>query len=135
MGEFVWRDRYKVITDEITRGAQLEIWNEVQRRGLLSRAGEMIPLDDMEGIAEVVAVYATTAVYECEKNRWKPAKKVLDVELPITHEGFAKLPISLANGWIETAIKDNTLLGFINFPSASAMNISAGNEPPSDNTP
>jgi hypothetical protein len=137
MSEFVWKNRYKIITDEITRGSQISIWNEVRNRGLLSHTldGEAISVEDMEDIAEVVAVYATTAVYECEKNRWKTANKVLDIVLPITPDGFNQLPISLANGWIEAAVKDNTLLSFINFPSASGISIPAGDEAPPDNTP
>lgn len=129
MSEFIWKERYKIICDEITRGAQLDIWNEVKRRGLLDHAGDSLSLDSMEGIAEIIASYATRVVYECEKNRWQEADKVFDAPLPISAENFKTLPLSLANGWIEAALKDNPLLAFVNFPSASVLSLSAGSEP------
>lgn len=136
MSEFIWRNQIKVICCEITRGAQFEIWHEVQRRGLLSMNEDgAVSLDNLEGIAEVVTVYATQAVYECEKSRWKEAHKVFDVALPMTPEAFKSLPASFANGWIESALKDNPLLAFINFPSASGKSTPAGSEAPSDSTP
>lgn len=133
MGEFIWKEQIKIVTREITRGEQFEVWNTSRRLGWMQAA--TIEESD-ERIAELVAQFATAAVYDCRKNKWQEASEVFDVPLPITADRFRDLPLSLANGWIESALKENGgLMNILSFPSASARITSAGSEPPSANTP
>lgn len=136
MGEFVWRDQIKVVTREITRGEQFDIFTDVRRLGLLNNITIDTAIQNDERIAELIAARSTVAVYDCDtaKNKWRTAESVMGVALPITPEGFNALPKSLANGWIETAIRDNEdVLSVMSFPSASVRSSNAGSEPKSEN--
>lgn len=133
MSEFVWRDQYKVMTREITRGEQFDVWETARRLGWLEATGIA---DSDERIAELIAQFATVAVYDCHKNKWQETDKVFDVSLPITADHFRDLPLSLANGWIEAALKENGgLLNVLSFPSASVRTTNAGSAPPSESEP
>jgi hypothetical protein len=129
----VWKDQIKVTVREITRGEQFDIFNEVRRLGLLDNVTMENAIQNDERIAELIAVRSTVAVYDCDKNKWKTAESVMGVPLPITPEGFNALPKSLANGWIEAAIRDNEdVLSVMSFPSASVRSSNAGSEPKSE---
>lgn len=133
MAEFIWRDQYKILTREITRGEQFDVWETARARGWL-QATTISEAD--ERIAELITQLATVAVYECQKNKWHEANTVLSVSLPITPDGLRSLPLSLANGWIAKALEDNGgLMNILSFPSASVQITNAGNVLPSDNTP
>lgn len=133
MSEFIWKNQVKVVTREITRGEQFDVWETARRLGWLEATG--IAESD-ERIAELVAQFATVAVYDCHKNKWQEAEQVFDVALPMTADRFRDLPLSLANGWIEAALKENGgLMNVLSFPSASVRTTNAGSEPPSGSTP
>lgn len=133
MSEFVWKDSIKIVVREITRGEQFDIVNDVRRLGLLENITMENAIQNDERIAELITARATVAVYDCEKNKWKPATEVMGIPLPITPEGFNALPKSLANGWIEAAIRDNEdVLSVMSFPSASVRSSNAGSEAKSE---
>ena len=133
MSEFIWKDSIKIIVREITRGEQFDIANDVRRLGLLENITMENAIQNDERIAELITARATVAVYDCEKNKWKAATEVMGIPLPITPEGFNALPKSLANGWIEAAIRDNEdVLSVMSFPSASVRSSNAGSEPKSE---
>jgi hypothetical protein len=133
LSEFVWKDQIKVLTREITRGEQFDIYNDIRRLGLLENISLDTAIQNDERIAELIAALATVKVYDCHKNKWQEAEKVFDVSLPIQPQDFNRLPKSLANGWIETAVRDNEdVLSVFSFPSASVRSSSAGSEPKSE---
>lgn len=134
MAEFIWRDQYKIICREITRGEQFDIYNDIRRLGLLDNITLETALQNDERIAELIAARSTVAVYNCEKGKWQEAKTVLDVPLPMTPDKFNALPISLANGWIKAVIEENgDVLSVISFPSASVWSSNAGSGEKSEN--
>lgn len=133
MSEFIWKDSIKVVTREITRGEQFDIYNEVRRLGLLENVTLDTAIQNDERIAELIAVQATVDAYYSDNGLWKQQPDVLGIPLPITAEGLNALPKSLANGWIEAAIRDNEdVLSVMSFPSASVRSSNAGSEPKSE---
>lgn len=144
MSEFVWRGEingdvceFKIVTREITRAEQFLIWRDIEAMGLLGLAPDAsnsAAIELNEKLAELVTARAIHAVYEKAGDEWKPVNGKSAVKLPVTPSALQSLPMSLANGWIASALKDNvSVYQVVNFPSASVLNTDSGSENPSGN--
>ncbi len=125
MSEFVWRDQYRIICEEISRADQFSLWRDVQK--LPSESDATIA---NEIFAEVLTIYSTVAVYEKFNGNWEAVNGDSRVSLPITSERLRALPRTLANGWIKAALEENgSVFESLDFPTASLRTSQTGSAP------
>lgn len=129
MSEFVWRDTYRIICEEISRANQFSFWREVQK---LPPEGDATISNEMH--AEILTIYSTVAVYEKINGNWEAVNGNSRVSLPMTSDRLRALPRTLANGWIRAALEENvSVFESLDFPTASLRNTQAGSAPKPEN--
>lgn len=139
MSTFIWRETVKVVTSELTRGAQLGYWRDFTDLNEANEDGDNIDL--LRAADEALAVRATRALYVCRDGEWVPVDDAgtfsyddaeYALSMPPTRDLLRDLPASLANEWVKQAQRDNEVLReYLFFLSPSLTSTTTAVEPPS----
>lgn len=125
MSEFVWRDTYRIICEEISRGDQFALWRDIQK---LPHEPDATIANETH--AEILTIYSTVAVYEMVNGNWEAVNGDSRVSLPMTHERLRALPRTLASGWVAAALEENgSVFEVLDFPTARLRISQSGNVP------
>ena len=119
MAVVVWKDKVKIVVGELTRRAELQMANEVERI-VAALPDDATPEQFAASLDELVAVLATRSIQVCIDGVWLPvdAGHARTVDLgegdtftlnfpPVAAE-MASLPGSLYEQWLNAAANENT---------------------------